>query len=887
MNIRIKHILLSFVIILIGCGLTIAQTRISQKFESKPLNEVLEMLAKNYKIKFAYDNSIVSSTLVTGDYQNKPIDDVINSILKETNLEMLFINDVYIIKTKTVQPPEEPKVTPVKPIKYKVLGIVKEKETGESLPYATISIAETQKGTMTNTDGYFSISSDKIDSVTLIVSYLGFQPYKLRVAPINNNEIITIELNRTSSVIDEVIFVKSPQELLAVDGSSGGAIQWNSKKNSDPPSLSNLDIAAPLQLLPGIDGTTESLSGLVVRHSPSDKNLFVYDGFTIYHIDHFFGAFTSFNAKAIKDIRVTRGGFDSRWGGRASSVIEITGKTGNENRLAVDIGTDQLSSDVEIEGPIGKKTTFVFAARRSFTDIYHSQLYYNLLESARSDISATNRMPTALTINPELPVYYFYDMNAKVSFKPTSKDVISVSGYQGYDHMKLNTFETLSAVNENSEWGNQGLGLRWSRQWNSNFYHSITAGVSQYNLNYDHIDYRLKKKLLGSAYDTITYKNYITNNYIDDLNFNYSNELKLGVSNTLEFGVSESNVSINAKDGISHYSIGVKIIDTVKIYDNRVNDLTIWAQNTYSIGALKVFKYGGRVTYNSLTKKYYLEPRAQLLLELSKKFSVKMSAGIYYQFVNKILTYSNNSYRNIWKISEGKEFPVVESEHLIGGFIWDFGGGFSLDFEGYSKFTEGISFEQSSLRKNENDKVVQVRRVLISSNKSVGADFLLKKNWSKGQSWISYSLSRSLNKSDKINHGAEYPALDDHLSELKIVNVLNVKGWNFTVAWIYGSGNPWDYISFINNTIQVSPDYQKNSAQLSPYHRMDLGVSYNFKINKGDFKIGAKVFNLYNNLNTLSKPYQITEPLSLTAPVTYNEIPGMGFTTSFFINLRF
>ncbi len=886
-SIKLKHMLLTLGFILLGCAFSFAQTRISEKFEKQPLNEVLELLANNYKIKFAYDNSVVSSTLVTGNYQNKPIEEVINSILKDTNLEMLFINDVYIIKIQIEKPKDEPKIIPVKPIRYKVLGVVKEKGTGESLPYATISMVETKNGTSTNPDGYFSIISEKTDSLTLEVSYLGFKPMQIKVAPLTKDDIITVELSRNTTEIEEVIFVRPQQDLLAIDGSSGGAIQWNSKKNSDPPSLSNLDIAAPLQLLPGIDGTTESLSGLIVRHSPSDKNLFVYDGFTIYHIDHFFGAFTSFNAKAIKDIRITRGGFDSRWGGRASSVIEITGKTGNENKLNVDFGADQLSSDLEIEGPLGKKTTFVFAARRSFTDVYQSEIYKNLFESARSDISATGKTPASLVINPNLPVFYYYDLNAKVSFKLSSKDIISISGYQGYDNMKLNLSELLSGVNENSEWGNQGLGLRWSRQWNSSFYHCITAGVSQYNLYYNHMDYRLKRKLIGNAYDTTSNRNYLTNNYIDDINVNYSSELKLGSSNVLEFGLSENNVRINAKDGISQYSLGARIIDTIKIYDNRVNNLTFWTQNTYSIGALKALKYGGRITFNNLTKKYYFEPRAQLLIDISKRFSIKMSAGIYYQFVNKILTYSNSSYRNIWKISEGKDFPVVKSRHLIGGFVWDIGAGFSLDLEGYSKFTDGISFEQFNLRLNEFNKLVQVRRILLTSNKSIGADFLLKKNWSKGQTWISYSLSRSLNKTDKINNEMDYHSLDDHLSELKIVNVLNLNHWNFTVSWVYGSGNSWDEIIFSPNTLILSPDYEKNSAKLSPYHRMDLGISYNFKINKGDLKIGAKVFNLYNNINILSKPYQITDPLNLAEPIVPVETPGMGFTTSFFVNIRF
>jgi len=881
MSINLKHILIPIAFILSGYQLTFSQTRISEKFDGEPLNRVLEIIAKNYKIKFAYDNSAISSTVVSGVFSNQPIDEVLRNLLKETNFEMLLINDVFIIKQKL----GEPKVIPVKPVKYKVLGIVKEKGTGESLPYATIAIEETKSGTSSNTDGYFSLSSNKTDSITLMVSYLGYRPIQIKVAPLLKNEIITIELDRRNALIADVVVVKNQHELLAVVDEPG-VFQWNSRNNSDPPSLSNLDIAAPLQLLPGVDGTTESLSGLVVRHSPSDKNLFVYDGFTIYHIDHFFGAFTSFNSKAIKDIRIFRGGFDNRWGGRASSVIEITGKTGNENQFVTDIGTDQLSSDVELEGPIGKKTTFVFAARRSFTDVYHSSLYYNLFESARSDLSTLTQAPTALSADPNQPEYYYYDMNAKISFKPGPKDVISVSGYQGYDKMSLNTIETTPIVKEYSDWGNQGLGLRWSRQWNSFFYHNITAGVSQYGLYFDHLDYRLRKRPMNNTvYDTISHS-YLTDNQIDDININFNGELKLGAINTFEFGMSESNVSINSLNGYSNYSIGNKIIDTLKVYENRVNSFTFWAQNTVSKGDLKAFKFGGRITYNSLTQKYYIEPRTQLSIQLAKKFSIKAAAGIYYQFVNKILASSSGSFRDIWKISDGKIFPVVKSTHLIGGFNWDLGSGFNLDFEGYSKNTNNISFEQTTIKRTGVNRIIQVQNILLMDNKTIGADFLLKKNWSKGQSWISYSLSRSINQCDKLNGGDSYPALDDHLSELKIVNVLDLKHWNFTVVWIYGSGKPWDEV-LLTTSLLPSPDYEKNAAQLNPYHRLDVGVSYNFKIKSGDFKVGAKVFNLYNNINTLAKPYQISDEPTLESPIDYSEIPGMGFTSSFFVNIRF
>lgn len=889
MTTGLKYFIAIISVTLLGYHSSFGQTKISEKFDNEPLVNVLEKLSKNYKIKFAYDNTALGSTLVSGEYRNVTIDEALNEILKSTSFDFILINNVYIIKQRVVEAKDEPKVKP-KIIKYKLLGVVKEKGTGENLPYATIAVEETNKGTSANSDGYFSLASSKSDSMILKVSYLGFKPAFIKLAPLNNDEAITIELERNSTAItDVVVTVKKQSELIAVENTPG-VIQWNSKKNSDLPSLSNLDVVAPLQLLPGIDGTTESLSGLMVRHSASDKNLFIYDGFTIYHIDHFFGAFTSFNSKAIKDIRVTRGGFDSHWGGRASSVVEITGKTGNENKLVADFGTDQLSSDIEIDGPIGKKTTFVFAARRSFTDVYHSDLYYNLFESARSDLVASKKVPTSLSVDPDKPNFYYYDLNAKLSFKPSTKDIISISGYKGYDDMALDETETVPIVNENSNWGNYGAGIRWARQWNSVFYHSITAGASRYSTYYDHIDYKLRKKLAGTDYDTISHV-YLVKNHIDDFNLNFNGELKLGTSNTLEFGVDENNVSIGSLYNYKYTTLGVMVIDTLRQYDNRMNNLTLWAQDKISVGPLKLLRFGGRITYNDLIKKYYFEPRVQLSLELSKKFSIKVASGVYYQFVNKILSSNPNSYQNIWKISDDKRFPVVKSKHLITGFNWNIGGGFNLDCEGYLKKTENISFEQIVVRRTATSKITQKQVILFMDNRTYGVDILLKKNWGKGQSWISYSLSKSLDKCENLNGGDQYPALDDHLHELKIANMIDLKHWNFTAVWIYSSGNPWDEI-LLTNTLQLSPDYIKNNARLEPYHRLDLGVSYSFKMLNADTKLGVKFFNLYNHVNTLSKPTQLSDTpyqdyLDGKSIFVYPEVPGMGFTTSFFVNIRF
>ena len=880
-----------FVVLIVFYYPIFSQSRITERFNDRPLTEVFDLFTKKYSIKFAYDNNLIQSVVVSGNFKDEPVEVVLKKILDQNGLEFLRIKDVFIIRTSTAAP------EPVKQVKYKVLGVVKERTTGEALPYASISVVGTQKGTASNPDGYFSLISNQKDSITLSVSYIGFEPIQMKVAPmVHSDNMLVLELDRNDLLIKGTTITRNITDLVNSENEPG-AFRWNSSGENNPPTISGVDIAAPLQFLPGIDGTTESLSGLMVRHSQSDKNLFIYDGFTIYHIDHFFGAFTSFNAKAIKDIRVIRGGFDSRWGGRASSVIEITGKTGNENKFIADGGADPLGVDVELEGPIGKKSSFVVAARRSFTDYYRSSLYFNLFESARSDISANRISPSAFSAESSDPVFYYYDVNTKLSVKPTSKDVISLSVYKGFDQLDYNKSDINPFIKENSNWGNMGMGLRWNRQWGSKFYHTLTAGASRYNLYYDHRDSTLRYNQSGNVTRMVK-KHYLIDNKLTDYNANLQGQLKIGAADILEFGFSSNGVNISSAEGISHYITSmvssIEVIDTLKKYNNSSVTLTPWIQNTISFKWLKGFKVGARINYHDLTNKYYVEPRAQLVIQPIECLTFKGAAGVYNQFVNRVIMIENGYYRNLWVVSDDDRFPVVKSNHLIGGFTYKSKQGLSVDLEGYLKYSTGISFIQTIYRKTGSGSNIQIKqeRKLYKLNSHVaGFDLMIKKNWEKGQVWFAYTLSQALNQCDQVNGGNDYPALDDQRHEFKFVGVYNFKRWNFSLDWIYGSGKPWDEI-LLTSTYQLDPDYEKNSARLPAYHRMDIGISYRFKLLTGELQIGLKLFNLYNHKNTLSKPFELSdnliEDIQSGNPIfQYEDIFGMGFTPTLFLNVKF
>ncbi|MGE0077677.1 MAG: carboxypeptidase-like regulatory domain-containing protein [Bacteroidales bacterium] len=859
-----------------------AQVKVTEKFENTPLIESLDILSKKYTVKIAYDNAVVVGITVNVNFKRESIDSAIKKLLANTGLEVIRINDVFIVKKQDLSAIQESKPK-------KVVGVVRDKSSGESLPYASVKVLGAHAGTATNPDGFFSIQNGDEDSINIRVSYIGFEPIEMKVAKLDvNTSPVVIELDRKIVTLPDVKVVKKIPEFIS-GGNRPGEFVWNSKTVGQIPTLSGIDVVAPLQMLPGIDATAESLSGLTIRHSPSDKNLFLYDGFTIYHIDHFFGAFTSFNSKAIKDIRVIRGGFDARWGGRASSVVEITGKTGNENNLVVDAGGDQLSADIAIEGPIGKKVTFVLAGRRSFTDFYRSDLYYNLFESARSDLQLARIKAGAFSSDASLPQYYYYDANAKLNYKPTAKDNISVSGYRGTDRLKYIQLDENPFVEEHSHWGNEGVGVRWARQWSPTFYHNFTIGASDYNLYYDHSDSTLRKRQVSTVRDTIL-KDYKIDNTLSDVSINLLGQLKIGRINTVEGGFSGNIVDISSFESYVQAANSATSIDTTRSNSFYSETYTGWVQNTLSIGKLKALTVGLRVTHHNLTSKFYFEPRLQLMLNPTEHLTLKFATGLYNQYVNRIIQFGS-SYRNVWVASDGDQFPVVKSKHFIVGLTWKLESGILLDIEGYAKNTEGLTFVQNIIRRTNGNQISMISRTYEVDSRAFGLDLLLKKRWSNAECWLAYSLSRAYNNSENLNGGDDYFALDDHLHEFKVAGIYNLGRWQFSATWIYGSPKPWDEL-LLTSTLQLSPDYEKNSERLLPYHRLDAGVSYTQKFRDAEIQLGVKGFNLYNRNNILSKPYSLSDTpqqdyMQGNPIIVYTENYGLGFTPTFFLNLRF
>ncbi|MYE15429.1 MAG: TonB-dependent receptor plug domain-containing protein, partial [Gemmatimonadetes bacterium] len=339
-----------------------------------------------------------------------------------------------------------------------IQGVVRDSINGEAIVHAAIQIAGTGRQVNTNADGFFTVVGAPRETFTLRIVHIGYTPTE---TPVNagfsgrlNIEIapLPVELEGVEFVADEYRLVR------ATDGVS--RIAASPAEMAVLPSVGEVDVFRSLQLLPGISGTRESSSGLYVRGGTPDQNLVLLDGITVYHVDHFFGFFSAFNADAIKDIQVFKGAFPAQYGGRVSSVVDMTGKTGDPEQMHYGAGLNLLSASGTFQTPIGSRANLLVTGRRSYTDVVRTGLYSNIFDVF--NITTGPQAPAAggpgggrgfggpgglfgsANQDAATPDFHFYDFNAKLTWLPGDRDVVALSVYGGRDYLDKSQQRSLS-----------------------------------------------------------------------------------------------------------------------------------------------------------------------------------------------------------------------------------------------------------------------------------------------------------------------------------------------------------------------------------------------------------------------------------------------------------
>jgi hypothetical protein len=704
---------------------------------------------------------------------------------------------------------------------------------------------------------------------------------------------VTIYVDNDMVDLPEIV-VKTNTDLVDNNVLSGSSlIKINTSKMDVVPSLSHNDFTAPLLMLPGIDGSTETSSGFLIRKSSSDKNLVLYDGFNLYQIDHFFGSFSSLNTKAVKDLQVYKGGYDARYGGRTGGMIEITGKSGNMNKPVADVGVDMLSVDASVELPIIKeKLSLIVTGRRSYTDKFQTPLYLKLFENVSYDMEQYYRYtPQAFSSNKSSPLYAYSDLHSKITYKAKENQVFSASFFLGNDKLSFDQLYQYPSISEDGSWTTRGASIRYTGNVSSTWQQDVVLGSSLVDNYFEHYDTTLvvyNRPRLSFVDKRSKYV--VMKNKLIDNSLNYFSVFQLHPSHSVQAGLGVSHIQSDFMSSNGVNSIFINKNDTSTDYHLQSSTVSPNFNYTFKNERLMI-KPGLRVDVYNVTRKIYPELRLETSYKVTDNFTLKASAGNYHQYVYKVTAGNQMDFQNIWVVADGDKFPVVSSVATSLGCNYSINPTISVDVEFYHRQTSDMTRSFEYYKVGNAGRVTTARRLLTYSNIVDGVDVLVRKSFGAYQVWLAYTLSKSRVKTKKTNNNQVLDALDDQLHECKLFNTIDWKRLRFSASFIVGSGKVWHEVVYAQ-TNKAAAKTTINVNPLPVYYRTDASITYNRQLGMARLSAGVSVFNVFNNKNVVSVAQKLKNDLASsaalrTAVMQTSDVYGMGRIPNVFVNIKF
>ncbi|MGB3618137.1 MAG: TonB-dependent receptor, partial [Catalinimonas sp.] len=712
-----------------------------------------------------------------------------------------------------------------------VRGTIRDADTGEGLFGATVFAPALGRGTNTGPDGRFRLDLPAGEHA-LRFSYVGYveQTRTVRVgdAPVD----ITVEL--AAEVLEEVVV--TADGLREQFHSSQMSVERLSPRDAKmlPALFGEVDVIKTLQLKPGIQSGGEGTSGLYVRGGGPDQNLMLLDGAQLYNANHLFGFFSVFNADAVDRIELYKGGFPAEYGGRLSSVVDVSTRPGDRERFRGTGGVGLISSRLTLEGPLGKRdsvnaapASFLLSGRRTYFDIFTRQI--NRANEGRRDY------------NP-IPDYYFYDLNGRLDFRLSARDQFSFSGYFGRDvfGFQQNLFKI------NFDWGNTAAVLNWRHQFNPRLYVENRYLYTDYQYRirnrFDVFDFQLGSRVTDQKFRT-------------DFHYapNEHHNIKFGSALTYHtFDVGRADAGDDA--GEFSFQAGRNLYATE--VDAYVSDQWDVSQRWQVEGGLRWAGFAnGDAFYHGL------EPRLAARYLHSEAVSFKANYARMRQYVHLVTNSGASLPTDVWYPSTPMVPPQTSDQVAAGVSLLLFGDRFLLSNEAYYKWLDDqIDFRDgANLLVNDNLDA----EFVFGRGWSYGNEIYLEKKQGRTTGWVGYTLSWTFRQFDDINEGRTFFPRYDRRHDVSVVAMHRLSDrLTLTGAWVYGTGNaitlPVGRFLFqdqggttaVPPGVSVIPDYQeRNGFRQAAYHRLDLGLVWKFNPKWGESDLTFSVYNLYNRRN--------------------------------------
>ena len=705
-----------------------------------------------------------------------------------------------------------------------ISGFISDSSSGEALIGANVILQETGQGMATDINGYYVIQDISPGDYVLMVSYVGFSLRKEKLT-ITEGESIKLNIALLEEVVELSQVEVTAEQLQRKANIQPSKINLSPRMMKAAPALAEPDLFRTIQALPGVLTTSEFSTGLVIRGGNTDQNLILLDGVTVYNPSHLGGIFSNFIVDGVKEAELIKGAYNAEYGGRLSAVLNIISREGNQKKFEGKANLSLLSAQTTLEGPF-YKGAWVLSGRRTYFD----QIFKN---------------------NPNIPPYYFYDIQSHVYSDITAKDRLSLSFYNGIDDLLFGTFGLAG------RWGNSTLSTQYRRVFSEkligNFLYANSLFFTEFGLG-------------GS-------NGLNSDNQIDDATVAVNFSWFKSSENTVKFGAQLKNLGFLYTNTFGD-SLQFKI-------ETKPREFASYAKLKYSPSEKFILEPGVRINlYNVYSDSIFPDLRLGMKYLINDDRYLNFSLGNYHQFIATFQDDYNPTILDQW-IAVDNSIAPAKSSQIVLGYEEYLNNLYKFQVEGYYKDIKNLfTFEESRATTDEavSDSVLS-DIVTPSNGYAYGLELFAQKMSGRLSGWLAYTFSVSRKSMNSIFYDKSeeyYNSWDRTHSFSALGNYIFNNKWDMNWKLSLQSGQAYTpIIGYYNQILPESPDEvfrtipgTRNSARYSPYSRLDLGFVYHTEIFGSKMDIYVQIINVFNRKNTFRKSYSVGS--------TYNGIDDDG-----------
>jgi hypothetical protein len=729
-----------------------------------------------------------------------------------------------------------------------VNGYITDSRTGETLLMANIALLEINRGTSSNTSGYYAITSIEPGTYTIAASYIGYRRYETEITlEPGQNLRLNIELVSEGVELDALVVEseRDREELRDI-----GRAQVSTRLIKELPSVIEPDVFRSVQLLPGVKAASDFSSGLYIRGGSPDQTLILLDETTVYNPTHFFGFFSTFNPDAVKDVRLYKGGYPAQYGGRIGSVLTVYNKDGNRVERSGSISLGLLASRATIEGPYSRGS-WMLSVRRSTLE--------PVLAALRQSVDNV----------PDL--FYFYDINGKLNIDGTDNNRFSFTFYSGNDKVSF-PFEEDATIG--LQYGNQTMSAQWRRIVSDDLFGSLTLTGSRY-FN------EPKFEIAGTPFQR--------NNDIYDYSIKGDLEYLPNQQHSISAGIWAGNLTLKLLDRF----------DNQNTLSSRIQSqyASVYAQNEWQ--PRSNWSFNGGIRLNTFSEGSYvrIEPRLSAEFRASQRFRLQAAYGRYNQFLTLITNEAFSGF-DVWLTTNDGVPPSWGDQVIFGAKTVPFEG-YGVDLEIYYRTMNDLFELDPFVGDAAGLDYEELFR--FGEGYAYGAELFIEKQTGNLTGFIGYTFGITKRQFPGFNeplldHTARarfYPPKYDRTHDLNLVSSYRLTSrWSVNAVFNYATGQaytepqgrtqlsglPWD--GGIRDVFVIE---NLNASRLPSYHRLDFSFSRKGRFfDLGDAEWQFQVINAYSRRNIWFYNYDFDEnPVEREDVTLLPIIPSISYTVNF------